>query len=178
MMDQIAYRVRLADRADAAAIAAIYNQGIEDRIATFETEPRTPDQIAALMRDKGDRYPTLVVELPASPDGRIVAWAGASTYRARAAYAGIADHSVYVDRAWRGRGAGRVALEALCPEYERRGFWKLTSRIFADNTASIALHERCGFRVIGVYRRHGRLHGVWKDCVIVEKLLGDAARDS
>jgi phosphinothricin acetyltransferase len=166
-----AYTTRLATAADAGAIAAIYNQGIEDGIATFETEPRTGDDIAALLRDKGDRYPTLVVE----HEGHVIAWAGASSYRARAAYAGIADHSVYVDRRWRGRGAGRVALDALCAEYERRGFWKLSSRIFADNAASIALHERCGFRVVGVYRRHGRLHGVWKDCVIVERLLGDAA---
>lgn len=171
MTERFEYRVRLAHVADAAAIAEIYNQGIADGVATFETEPRTTDQIAAMMREKGDRYPTVIVE----HDGRIVAWAGASSYRARAAYAGIADHSVYVDRAWRGRGAGRVALEALVPEYERRGFWKLSSRIFADNTASIALHERCGFRVVGVYRRHGRLHGVWKDCVIVEKLIGEAA---
>jgi L-amino acid N-acyltransferase YncA len=165
------YTTRLATTGDAAAIAAIYNQGIADRIATFETASRTAEQIAALMRDKGDRYPTIVVER----QGTIVAWAGASSYRARAAYAGIADHSVYVDRDWRGHGAGRVALEALCPEYERRGFWKLTSRIFSDNTASIALHERCGFRVVGTYRRHGRLDGVWKDCVIVERLLGEAA---
>ncbi|HZT78247.1 MAG TPA: arsinothricin resistance N-acetyltransferase ArsN1 family A [Vicinamibacterales bacterium] len=165
------YTTRLATLADAAAIARIYNQGIEDRIATFETEPRTVDQIEQQLREKGDRYPTVVVE----QDGRVVAWAGASSYRARAAYAGIADHSVYVDRACRGRGAGRVALEALVPEYERRGFWKLSSRIFSDNAASIALHERCGFRIVGTYRRHGKLDGVWKDCVIVEKLLGAAA---
>lgn len=171
MTEPIVYRVRLADVADAAAIAAIYNQGIEDGVATFETELRTAEQIAALMQDKGDRYPTIVVE----HDGRIVAWAGASSYRARAAYAGIADHSVYVDRTWRGHGAGRAALDALVPEYEHRGFWKLSSRIFADNIASIVLHERCGFRVVGVYRRHSRLNGVWKDCVIVEKLIGEAA---
>jgi phosphinothricin acetyltransferase len=126
------------------------------------------------MHDKGDRYPTVVVE----HDGTIVAWAGASSYRPRAAYAGIADHSVYVDRAWRGRGAGRAALEALVPEYERRGFWKLSSRIFAENAASIALHQRCGFRIVGTYRRHGKLRGVWKDCVVVERLLGEAARET
>lgn len=161
----------MATAADAAAIATIYNEGIADRVATFETDLRTADQIAALLIEKGDRYPTVVVE----SGGRVVAWAGASSYRARKAYAGIADHSVYVDRAWRGKGVGRVALEALFPEYEKRGFWKLTSRIFADNAPSITLHERCGFRVVGTYRRHGRLHGQWKDCVIVEKLLGEAA---
>lgn len=164
------FTTRLATVADAPAIAAIYNQGIEDGIATFETDPRTPDHIADLLREKGDTYPTVVVEA----DGRVVAWAGASGYRARKAYVGIADHSVYVDRAWRGRGAGRVALDAIVPEYEKRGFWKLSSRIFAENAASLALHARCGFRVVGTYRRHGRLHGQWKDCVIVEKLIGEA----
>ena len=167
------FSTRVASLDDAAAIADIYNQGISDGVATFETEPRTPDQVAALLRDKRDRYPTIVVEC----DGRIIAWAGASAYRARAAYAGIADHSVYVDRAWRGKGAGRAALEALVPEYARRGFWKLSSRIFEDNAASLALHVRCGFRIVGTYRRHGRLHGVWKDCVIVEKLIGEAAEE-
>jgi len=169
----LVFTTRIATLADAGAIAAIYNQGIEEGIATFEAEPRSPDQIAALLRDKGDKYPTVVVECA----GRVVAWAGASVYRARAAYDGIADHSVYVDRGWRGKGAGRAALDALAREYERRGFWKLSSRIFAENTPSIALHERCGFRIVGTYKRHGKLHGQWKDCVIVEKLLGEAASE-
>lgn len=72
-----------------------------------------------------------------------------------------------------GTGAGRAALEALCRAYEERGCWKLVSRIFPENTASIALHERVGFRVVGIYRRHGKLGSEWRDCVIVEKLLGD-----
>ena len=166
-------RVRLATAADAAPIARIYNEGIDDRVATFETAHRTPEQIAATLAEKGDRFPTVVVER----DGAIVAWAGAGAYRSRPAYAGVAEHSVYVARAARGAGLGRVALEGLCREYAARGFWKIVSRIFAENTASIALHERCGFRVVGVYRRHGKLDGAWRDCVIVERLLGEAARD-
>lgn len=165
------YTTRLATAADASAIASIYNEGIEDGVATFETDLRTRDQIAALLVEKGEKYPTIVVER----DGKVVAWAGASSYRPRQAYAGVADHSVYVARAARGRGAGRVALDALMREYERRGFWKLLSRIFPQNTASLALHERAGFRVVGVYRRHGKLRGEWRDAVIVEKLLGEAA---
>jgi L-amino acid N-acyltransferase YncA len=82
-----------------------------------------------------------------------------------------------VARHARGTGAGRVALETLAREYEALGFWKLVSRIFPENVASLALHERAGFRTVGVYRRHGRLDGQWRDCVIVEKLLGPAARD-
>ena len=161
---------RLATSADAAAIAAIYNEGIADRVATFETEPRTIQQLATQLADKGDRYPTVVVER----DGQVVAWASAGVYRSRSAYAGVAEHSVYVARAARGSGAGRAALEALCRVYAERGFWKIVSRIFPENVASLALHERCGFRVVGVYRRHGKLDGEWRDCVIVERLLDEA----
>jgi phosphinothricin acetyltransferase len=165
------FAVRLAEARDAEAIARIHSEGIADRVATFETEPRTAEQVAAALRDKGDRYPTVVIER----DGVVVAWAGAGPYRSRPAYAGVAEHSVYVARAARGTGAGRAALQALCLAYAERGFWKIVSRIFPENTASLALHERCGFRVVGVYRRHGRLDGAWRDCVIVEILLGDAA---
>ena len=162
---------RLAGPDDAAAIARIYNQGIEDRVATFETEPRSPEDIRAQLASKGDRYPTVVVER----DGVVVAWASAGAYRGRPAYAGVAEHSVYVDRSARGHGAGRAALDALFRCYEARGFWKLVSRIFPENVASLALHERAGFRTVGVYARHGKLEGQWRDCVIVEKLLGEAA---
>ena len=158
---------RLAITADAGAIAAIYNEGIADGIATFETEPRTAERIADQLADKGDRYPTVVVER----DGQVIAWASASAYRTRPAYAGVAEHSVYVARAARGTGAGRAALETLCRAYAERGFWKIVSRIFPENGASLALHERCGFRVVGVYRRHGKLGEEFRDCVIVERLL-------
>ena len=164
-------RTRLATPADAAAIAAIYNEGIADRIATFETEPRTPEQLATQLIEKGDRFPTVVVER----EGQIVAWGGAGAYRSRPAYSGVAEHSVYVARAARRTGAGRAALNALCRVYAERGFWKIVSRIFPENTASLALHERCGFRVVGVYHRHGKLDGQWRDCVIVERLLDSSS---
>jgi arsenate reductase len=169
----IAMTTRIATLSDAAAIARIYSQGIEERLATFETEPRTREQIEAQLAEKGDRYPTVVVER----HGDVVAFAGAGPYRTREAYAGVAEHSVYTAREVRGTGAGRAALDALIREYESRGFWKLVSRIFPENRASLILHERAGFRVVGVYRRHGRLAGEWRDCVIVERLLGQAARD-
>ena len=160
-------RTRLATSADAAPIAAIYNEGIADRIATFETEPRTTQQLATQIADKGDRFPTVVVER----EGHVVAWAGASAYRNRPAYEGVAEHSVYVARAARGAGAGGGGVGALCHVSTARGFWKIVSRIFPENVASLALHERCGFRVVGVYQRHGKLEGQWRDCVIVERLL-------
>ena len=85
--------------------------------------------------------------------------------------------SVYVAREARGAGAGLVALRALLAAAEERGFWKLLSRIFPENVASLALHRKAGFREVGVYRRHGKLDGEWRDCVIVEKLIGDGAVD-
>jgi L-amino acid N-acyltransferase YncA len=102
----------------------------------------------------------------------------AGPYRSRPCYAGIAEHSVYVERELRHHGFGRLALDELLRVYEELGFWKLVSRIFPENSASIVLHERAGFRVVGLYRRHGKLDGVWRDCVIVERLLGEARADS
>src|SRR5438067_9542665 len=162
--------VRQAQPADAPAIARIYNQGIDDRVATFETEPRRPDQIVAALAERGDIYPTLVAER----GGEVIAVAWANSYRARACYAGVAEFSVYTERAARGAGAGRAVLAALLRECEGRGFWKLVSRIFPENIASRALCRHLDFREVGVYRRHAQLDGQWRDCVIVEKLLGEA----
>ena len=158
---------RAATKRDADAIARIYNEGIEDGLATFETEPRGGADISAWF-DAG--FPLVVVE-----DGDVIAWASAPPYRpARSAYAGVADFSVYVARSARGRGAGRAAVEALIDECEARGYWKLVSRIFPENEASLALCRSLGFREVGVYRRHAKLSGEWKDTVIVELLIGEA----
>jgi L-amino acid N-acyltransferase YncA len=163
-------RCRLATPADAAAIAAIYNEGIEDRIATFETRLRTREDILTWF---GGRHPVVLVE----DAGAIVAFAATSTYRRRDSYAGIAEFSIYVARAHRSRGYGRTAMEALCDAAERAGFWKLVSRVFPENTASRELLKSVGFREVGVYCRHGKLDGIWRDAVIVEKLLGEALAD-
>ncbi len=162
--------MRPASEADCEAIAGIYNRGIAERVATFETEPRTPGQIAMQLREKGERFPTLVAE----GAGRIMGFATAGPYSSRSCYSGIAEHSVYVDASTRGMGVGRALLEALIRSYETLGFWKLVSRIFPENGASLRLHYRAGFRNVGVYRHHARLDGAWRDCVIVERLLGSA----
>jgi L-amino acid N-acyltransferase YncA len=165
-------RTRLAEARDAAAIARIYNEGIADRVATFETEPRSAEQIARVIRERAPRWPTVVVER----DGEVIGWAGASEYRPRACYGGVAEFSVYVARDERGHGAGRLAMEALVRACEERGLHKLLSRVFPENEASRRLLARVGFREVGVYRRHAKLDGEWRDTVIVEKLIGEGAR--
>ena len=161
---------RPAESADCEAIAAIYNQGIDDRIATFETRHRTADEIEAWL---GTSYPVVVVER----EGEVIAFASTSTYRPRECYAGIAEFSVYVARETRGAGAGRLAMRALIDAATEAGFWKLVSRIFPENTASLALMESLGFREVGTYQRHGKLDGEWRDVVIVERLLGSFEND-
>lgn len=166
MSDGLPLVIREATEADAPAIVSIYNQGIADRGATFETEPRTVADIETWFLERA-RFPILVAEM----DGRIIGWARLSNYRTRACYAGIAEFSIYFDRLARGRGAGRQLLEALIASARGRGFSKLVSRIFPFNTASRALCRACGFREVGVYERHGQLDGQWLDVVIVERQL-------
>ena len=154
---------RAAVAGDAEAMARIYNQGIEDRTATFEIQPRARDDVS---RWFDGSHPIVVVEDPA-----VVAFAATFPYRPRACYAGIAEVSVYVDRACRKRGAGRLALSELIAASEAAGFWKLVSRVFPENTGSRALIASLGFREVGVYEKHGRLDGVWRDVIVVERLI-------
>jgi L-amino acid N-acyltransferase YncA len=165
MADTTEWRTRAAAPADAATVAAIYNEGIADRVATFETEPRTAGQIAEWFTG---RQLVMVAE---SAETGAVAFAASFPYSARPCYAGIGEFSVYVARGYRGRGAGRVVLAALIEAAAAAGLHKLTSRVFPENIASRALLKGLGFDEIGIHRRHGKLDSVWRDCVIVERLL-------
>ena len=156
---------RAASPDDAPILAQIYNEGIEDRVGTFETRPRTPDDV----RKWFDGHPIVAVE----GDGKVIAFASSSNYRTRDCYAGIAEFSVYVARSHRGKGAGRVAMQALIEAAAAAGIWKLVSRIFVENTASRSLMTSMGFREVGVYESHARLDGKWRDVVIVERLIPD-----
>jgi L-amino acid N-acyltransferase YncA len=157
-------KARLATPEDSRAIARIYNEGIEDRVATFETRLRSDEDVRGWFDGV---HPVVVVE----DGGEVIAFASTSEYRPRECYAGIAECSVYVARAARGRGAGRVAVEALIEAAEASGFWKLVSRVFPENAASRALMRSLGFREVGVYEKHGKLDSVWRDVIIVERLI-------
>jgi L-amino acid N-acyltransferase YncA len=161
--------LRPAVPADAPALAAIYNEGIAEREATFETRERTADEIGAWIEEG---LPFVVAE-----DGRggIAGFARVSAYSDRCVYDGVGEHGVYVASAARGHGVGRALLAELCDAAERAGYYKLTSRVFTTNAPSRALHLAVGFEEVGVQRRHGRLDGEWRDCVLIERLLGDAA---
>ena len=158
--------IRHAMVADAPSIALIYNQGIEDRGATFETEPRTSADIVRRL-DDARQFPLLV----ADAHGGVVGWAGLSAYRPRACYSGIAEFSIYLERAARGRGVGHQLLSSLIDAARDRGYWKLVSRVFPFNAGSRALCRSCGFREVGIYEKHGRLDGKWLDVIIVERLI-------
>lgn len=155
---------RRAAAADAPAIARIYNEGIADRIATFETEPRGE---ADVLRWFDRPHPLIVVE----EAGRVVAFASSFPSSDRCCDRKNAEFSVYVARASRGRGAGRAAMAALIEAAREAGFNKLLSGVLAENTASRALLGKLGFREVGTHERHGQLDGTWRDVVLVERLL-------
>lgn len=157
------FSARPAIPPDADAITRIYNEGIADRVGTFETRPRSVEDVRAWF----DGHPIVVVE----DAGKVIAFASTSSYRRRDCYAGIAEFSVYVARDRRRRGAGRTAMDALLSAARDAGYWKLLSRIFVENTASRRLMASLGFREVGIYEKHARLDGFWRDVVIVEKLF-------
>jgi len=163
---------RPASPDDAAILAQIYNEGIEDRVGTFETRLRSEDEVRAWFDGV---HPIVVVEDCSGGHG-VVAFASTSTYRPRECYAGIAEFSVYVARPWRGRGAGRVAMQALIAACGPAGIWKLVSRVFVENAASRRLLTAVGFREVGTYRNHAKLDGRWRDVVIVERLIPENVR--
>ena len=155
--------VRTATRSDALRIAEIYNQGIEDRVATFQTIPRCAGDILNWIESD---YPLMV-----AGDNQVMAFAVAQPYRAAAYYEGVREFSIYVARDGRGMGCGSMALSSLVAEARARGWWKLVSRVFPENRASRKLLARLGFREVGTYEKHGQLDGAWRDVIIVEKLL-------
>lgn len=162
--EQRSVETRSARIEDAPAIALIYNQGIDDRLATFETRHHSPQEIEAWF----DGFHPIVVVVE---EERVVAFAATFAYRQRDFYQGVGEFSVYVDRDFRLQGAGSLAMEALIIASRQAGLWKLVSRVFVENLGSRHLLARLSFREVGVYERHARLDGEWRNVVIVERLL-------
>lgn len=156
-------KARPATRRDADSIVRIYNEGIEERIATFETRPRKTEDIQAWF---DGTHPIVVVE-----EGAVISFANTSAYSTRECYSGVAEFSVYTASEARGRGAGTLAMKALMEAAEEAGFWKLVSRVFVENTPSRELLLSLGFRDVGIHEKHARLDGIWRDVVIVERLI-------
>ena len=159
--------IRPATPDDAAAICAIYNQGIEDRIATLETELRTPEERRQWMAARGPRHPVVV----AITDGQVVGWGSLNPFNPRPAYDNVVDLSVYVERAWRGRGVGKALLQHVLGLARQIGYHKMVLATFPYNDAGLALYRRMGFTPVGVYHEQGQLDGRWVDVLIMEQLL-------
>ena len=159
--------VRDARPADAAAIAVIYNQGIADRIATLETVERTPEERVAWLAARGPRHPVLVAER----DRVVAGWGSLNPFNPRKAYEYVADFSVYVERAWRGKGVGSALLRALIARAQQLGYHKMVLSAFPWNALGMALYQKHGFRTVGIYKEQGLLDGQWVDTIIMEKIL-------
>jgi len=153
--------VRELRQEDWPAVRSIFEQGIATGNATFETEAPSWEAWDGSQLD-GHRW--VAVE-----GGRVVGWVAAHPVSSRPCYRGVVEHSVYVDGAFQGRGIGRVLLERLFESTERDGIWTIQTGVFPENEASLALHEKCGFRVVGTQERLGKLDGAWRDVVVLER---------
>jgi L-amino acid N-acyltransferase YncA len=157
--------IRPAEPADAARVAEIFNQGVEDRVATFETRLANPGD--------AERWIDNDLVLIAERDEAIVGWAKASPYADNHHYYdGVREATLYVERGARRTGIGRRLLDGLAEAAAGAGAHKLVGKIFTSNGPSIAMVAELGWREVGVHQRHGTLDGDWKDVLVVEKLLG------
>ena len=142
-------------------MAAVYEDGIRTRMATFET--------AASSWKEWDAGHLAAPRLAAEEDGDLVGWAALVAFSSRSCYAGVAEDSVYVAEPARGRGVGLALLRELCERADGLGIWTIQAGVFPENAASVALHERCGFRRVGVRERIGQLDGIWRDVLLLER---------
>jgi L-amino acid N-acyltransferase YncA/2-polyprenyl-3-methyl-5-hydroxy-6-metoxy-1,4-benzoquinol methylase len=154
--------------ADGGQVLAIYQAGLDTGQASFET---TAPSWAAFDAGKLPLHRYVAAD---AASGRVLGWVAVSAVSARRVYAGVVGHSVYVDPASRGRGIGAALLDALIGSTEAAGIWTIESGVFAENTASVGLHERAGFRVVGTRQRLALHHGRWRDVLLVERRSGVA----
>lgn len=160
--------LRDATMADVPDIARILNQGIEERNVTLETEPKTSSEREAWLAARGPRHPVIVAVDEA---GRILGWGSLNPFKSRAAYDHVADFSVYVARDARGKGIGTLMLAELERRARAIGYHKMVLAAMPENLAGRRLYTRSGFTVVGTYREHGFRDGVWRDVLLMEKIL-------
>ena len=160
--------IRTATADDSAEIARIYNQGIEDRVATLETTFRDAEERASWLAAKGPRYPVIVAE---GDDGALLGWGSLNQFNPRPAYDHVVEFSIYVAREARGQGIGKVLLTELEAFARAHGFHKMVLAAFPFNGVGMKLYDRQGFRTVGIYKEQGMLDGRWVDTIIMEKLL-------
>ena len=153
--------IRELKEEDWPAVREIFEQGIAGRNATFETEAPSWEAWDRSQLD-GQRY--VAVE-----HGRVIGWVAAHAVSSRPCYSGVVEHSVYVEEGFQGRGIGRALLERLFQSTEAAGIWTIQTGVFPENETSLALHVKCGFRVVGTQEKLGRLDGVWRDVVVLER---------
>jgi L-amino acid N-acyltransferase YncA len=159
--------VRHATLEDTESILRIYNQGIEDRIATLETETKDSSYMEAWFHDHQGRFSVLVAE----KEGKVIGWASLNPYSHRCAYKGVADLSVYIDRNYRGQGVGSTLLEALEKAAKEQEFYKIVLFTFPFNQGGQGLYQKMGYRQVGVFEKQGVMDGELIDVMIMEKLL-------
>jgi phosphinothricin acetyltransferase len=168
-----AMEIREATSADAAAIARIYNEGIEDRIATLETTLRSPEERAEWLAARGPRHPVLIaLDREPAGQGAIVGWGSLNAFNPRPAYDHVVDFSLYVAREQRGRGIGDALLGTLTDRARALGYHKMVLAALPINAPGMRLYERHGFRTVGMYHEQGMLDGRWVDVIVMEKILG------
>jgi L-amino acid N-acyltransferase YncA len=151
---------------DADAVAAIYNEGIRGRGATFRADEVDASHVAPWVEQR-DRYPVLVAEI----DGAVAGWARAGSYSDIEPYRGVGELAIYVTADARGGGIGRELVDGLGDTARERGYWKLIAKVFPANEASIALLRSCGYREVGLHLRHGSIDGEWRDVLLLERSL-------
>ncbi|UQZ37368.1 GNAT family N-acetyltransferase [Paenibacillus sp. PK3_47] len=159
--------VRQANTEDIASILRIYNQGIEDRIATLETETKDYAYMEAWFHDHQGRYSILVAE----SEGKVTGWASLNPYSHRCAYNGVADLSVYIDRSFRGQGVGSSLLQSLHKVAKENSFYKIVLFTFPFNQGGQGLYMKMGYRQVGVFEKQGVMDGQFMDVMIMEKIL-------
>lgn len=159
--------VRRAVAQDVAAILSIYNQGIEDRIATLEVDVKDMNYMNDWFNNRAERYGVLVAE----SDTDVVGWASINPYSHRCAYAGVGELSIYIRRDWRGKGVGRLLLAELEQFARNNDFHKIVLGTFPFNQSGQGLYRKMGYREVGIFKNHGMLDGQWVDVMWMEKLL-------